>query len=282
MQVIETVPDMAGWSDSQRREGRRIALVPTMGFLHDGHLSLVRRGRELADRLVVSIFVNPAQFGPNEDFASYPRDFERDRRLLEEAGVDVLFHPSVEEMYPAGYQTYVSVEQLSRPLCGNFRPSHFRGVATVVTKLFAIVRPDLAVFGEKDYQQLLIVRRLSLDLNLGVEIVAHPTVRDQDGLALSSRNAYLDPREKKAALSLYRGLKKAESLARGGVDDGTTLRNAAREEIEKEPLARVEYVTLCDPESLREIDRLEGQAVLCVAARVGRARLIDNLRLSQG
>jgi pantoate--beta-alanine ligase len=281
MQVIETVREMADWSAAERAAGRRICLVPTMGFLHAGHLSLVRRGRELAERLVVSIFVNPAQFGPNEDFASYPRDFARDRNLLEKAGVDALFHPTVQEMYPFGYQTYVCVEALSRHLCGNFRPNHFRGVATVVTKLFAIVRPHLAVFGEKDYQQLQIVRRLSLDLNLGVEIVSHPTVRDEDGLALSSRNAYLDPLERKAALSLFRGLRKAESLAREGVRDAKRLCAAARAEIEKEPLARIEYLTLCDPESLTEVERLEGTAILCVAARIGRARLIDNLRLSE-
>lgn len=279
MRIIERVQEMQGWSEAERAAGRRIVLVPTMGFLHEGHLSLVRDGRRRGGRLVVSTFVNPAQFGPHEDFASYPRDFERDRRLLEREGVDILFHPSVEEIYPEGFQTYVEVEQLSRPLCGVSRPGHFRGVATVVAKLFNIVRPHAAIFGAKDYQQLRIIRRLAEDLNLGVEVVAHPIVREQDGLAMSSRNLYLSKEEREAALCLSRSLKKAESLVLAGEREGGRIVGAVRAEIEKEPLARLEYASLCRPDSLEEIGRVEGEALLALCVRIGKARLIDNAML---
>jgi pantoate--beta-alanine ligase len=200
---------------SPRRDGRRIVLIPTMGFLHDAHLSLVRDGKKRGDRVVVSIFVNPAQFSPNEDFAAYPRDFERDRGLLEREHADVLFHPSVPETYPEGYQTHVNVDKLSMFLCGAHRPGHFQGVATVVAKLFSIVRPDVAIFGEKDYQQLLLIRRLVLDLNFAIEIVGHPIVREADGLAMSSRNIYLSPEERQAALCLSRSLSQAACMVNG-------------------------------------------------------------------
>ncbi|TMA10511.1 MAG: pantoate--beta-alanine ligase, partial [Deltaproteobacteria bacterium] len=192
MRIVEHIEEMRSWSEAERCTGKRVVLVPTMGFLHEGHLSLVREGRKRGDRLVVSIFVNPAQFAPHEDFAAYPRDFGRDCKLLEEEGVDMLFHPAAQEMYPKGFQTYVDVEKLAPLLCGGFRLGHFRGVATVVAKLLSIVRPHVAIFGEKDYQQLQIIRRLVRDLDFAVEVVGHPTVRDRDGLALSSRNIYLD------------------------------------------------------------------------------------------
>ena len=267
---------MREWSEAERRAGRRIAFVPTMGFLHRGHLCLVRDAKARGDRLVVSIFVNPTQFGPGEDFSGYPRDFERDCALLESEGVDALFHPSVEEMYPRGGQTRVDVEPLSLSLCGASRPGHFRGVATVVTKLFNIVLPHLAVFGEKDYQQLQVIRRLVRDLSLGVEIVGHPIVREADGLAMSSRNAYLSEAERLAAVCLSRALCKAERLFKRGELSARALVRNALAEIEKEPLANVEYVRLCDAETLDEIAVIDDAAVLALAVRIGRARLIDN------
>lgn len=276
MRVIEQIREMRSWSETERREGRRIVLVPTMGFLHEGHLSLVREGRKRGELLVVSLFVNPKQFAPGEDYQSYPRDLGRDRRLLEKEGVDVLFHPSLEEIYPESYQTYVQVEGLSPLLCGAFRPGHFRGVATVVAKLFNIVRPHVAIFGSKDYQQLQIVRRMVEDLSFDIEVVDHPIVREKDGLAMSSRNAYLTQRERQAALSLSRSLRKAESLVLGGERESKRIIDAVRAEIEKEPLARVEYVQLCHPQSLEEVKKIEGETLLALAVWVGKARLIDN------
>jgi pantoate--beta-alanine ligase len=281
MQIIERIEEMSNWSEAWRRDGRRIVLVPTMGFLHEGHLSLVRNGRKRGERLVVSIFVNPAQFAPKEDFAGYPRDFERDRRLLENEAVDILFHPAVEEIYPQGYQTYVSVEELGGFLCAAQRPGHFRGVATVVAKLFNIVRPDIAVFGEKDYQQLQIIRRLVRDLNLAIEIVGHPTVRDADGLALSSRNIYLNFEERQAALCLSRALRQANCLVKKGQIAGVAIVQAARSEIDREPLAKVEYVRLCDPVTLEDLEQIRDSALLALAARIGKARLIDNAMLKR-
>ena len=281
MQIIEHIADMRDWSEAERRSGRRIAFVPTMGFLHRGHLCLVGDARARADRLVVSIFVNPTQFGPGEDFAGYPRDFERDCELLQTAGVDVLFHPSVAEMYPPGTQTGVEVERLSLPLCGALRAGHFRGVATVVAKLFNIVLPHVAVFGEKDYQQLQVIRRLVQDLSIGVEIVGHPIVRETDGLAMSSRNAYLSEAERAAAVCLSRALCKAERLFKRGDTSAQALVQNALAELKKEPLARVEYVKLCDAETLEEIDTIANPAVLALAVRIGKARLIDNRVLAR-
>jgi pantoate--beta-alanine ligase len=276
MRIIEDIADMREWSETERRAGRRIALVPTMGFLHRAHLCLARAAKTRGDRTVVSIFVNPAQFGPAEDFDSYPRDFERDCEMLESESIDVLFHPSAEEMYPQGEQTRVEVEKLSLPLCGALRPGHFRGVATVVTKLFNIVLPHVAIFGEKDYQQLQVIRRLVRDLSMGVEIVGHPIVREPNGLALSSRNAYLNEAERTAALCLSRALCKAERLFRRGERSADALLRIVSAEIEKEPLARVEYVKLCDAETLDELERIGDPAVLALAVRIGKARLIDN------
>lgn len=284
MQVIENIVMMREWSEAERCAGRRIAFVPTMGFLHRGHLSLVGDAGLRGDRLVVSIFVNPAQFGPGEDFAGYPRDFERDRHLLEQAGVDVLFRPSVAEIYPHGAQTHVEVERLSLPLCGALRPGHFRGVATVVAKLFNIVRPHVAVFGEKDYQQLQVIRRLVRDLSMSVEIVSHPIVREPDGLALSSRNAYLTAAERAAAVCLSRALCLAERLFKRGETSARAIMRKAHAELDKEPLAAVEYVKVCDAETLNDIEAIEDTAVLALAVRIGTARLIDNrvLARSQG
>ena len=276
MRVIEHIGEMQAWSERERCAGKRVALVPTMGFLHEGHLCLVREGRKSADHLVVSLFVNPKQFAPDEDYKNYPRDLKRDQKLLEAEGADVLFCPSVEEMYSKDCQTHVEAERLERLLCGAFRPGHFRGVATVVAKLFNIVRPHLAVFGLKDYQQFQVIRRMAEDLNFGVEIVGHPIVREKDGLAMSSRNAYLSAPERQAALCLNRSLEAAGSLVRRGEIAGKQILVAVRQEIEREPLARVEYVSLCDPQSLEELENIRGEALLALAVWIGKARLIDN------
>ena len=282
MRIIERIQEMQNWSESERHKESRIMLVPTMGFLHEGHLSLVRYGRQKASRLVVSIFVNPAQFSPGEDYAAYPRDPARDRELLERERVDILFCPSAAEMYSDNYQTYVEVTELSAPLCGAARPGHFQGVATVVTKLFNIARPHVAVFGQKDFQQLQIIRRLVRDLNLNVEILAHPTVRGKDGLALSSRNAYLDSAERRAASCLYRSLKIAESLVESGERTGEVVLAAVTGEIAKEPRARMEYAQLCHPESLHAVQQIEQPTLLALAVWIGKARLIDNMILRAG
>ncbi len=276
MIVIESVSDMRQWSERQRLGRQRIVLVPTMGFLHEGHLWLAREARLRGDLVVASIFVNPAQFGPGEDFATYPRDLERDRRMLEAENVDVLFHPSVAQIYPAGAQTFVEVEKLSLPLCGSMRPGHFRGVATVVAKLFNIVQPNIAIFGEKDYQQLQVIRRMVRDLSMDVEIVGHPIVREADGLALSSRNAYLTSAERQAALCLSRALCRAERLVRRGEVTAAAIINRVLADLTNEPLATVEYVKLCDVETLDEVDAVHEPALLALAVRVGKARLIDN------
>jgi pantoate--beta-alanine ligase len=276
MRIIHEIAAMQSWSENQRCRGRRLVFVPTMGFLHEGHLSLVRDAQTRGDKVIVSIFVNPAQFSPDEDFATYPRDFERDLQLLDKEAIDVLFNPSVDEIYPEGYQTSISVEKLGGLLCAAFRPGHFRGVATVVAKLFNIVRPHIAIFGCKDYQQLQIVRQLVRDLNLAVEIIAHPTVREPDGLAMSSRNAYLDPQERQAALCLSRSLRLAEALARQGERRAKIILERVTGELQKESLARIDYVSLIDAESLQDMDQLERPAVLALAVRIGKARLIDN------
>jgi pantoate--beta-alanine ligase len=251
-----------------------------MGYLHEGHLSLIRRARAECDFVVVSIFVNPLQFGPQEDYNTYPRDLNRDTRLAAEAGADVIFHPTPEEMYPAGFQTHVEVEKLSQGLCGAFRPGHFRGVATVVTKLFNIVGPDRAYFGEKDAQQLAIIRRMVRDLNLDVEIVPMPIVRESDGLALSSRNTYLSPAERRAATVLYRALVYGRDLIAAGERDGLRVRDAVRRTLESEPLvSRIDYVAVVDPDTLEEKTTLSGSVMLAVAAYIGKVRLIDNIKV---
>ena len=279
--TIQRIPEMQAWSDRARREGKRIVLVPTMGYLHEGHLSLVREGRNKGDCLVVSIFANPTQFAPSEDFESYPRDLERDIRLLTEEGVDLLFNPAAEDMYPRGYQTYVDVEEVSKPLCGAHRPGHFRGVATVVLKLFHIVKPHAAVFGLKDYQQVQVIRQMLNDLNLDVEIVACPTVREPDGLAMSSRNRYLGPAEREAALCLRSALVRAEALVRGGEHAAGRIREAVVEEIARQSLARLEYAELRAAKGLHPVEEVTGPTLLALCAWVGEARLIDNRILGE-
>ncbi len=280
MRVVESIKGMQDLSESLRRQGKVIAFVPTMGYFHKGHLKLFEEGRKRGDVLVVSLFVNPIQFGKGEDFETYPRDFERDKGLAEEAGVDVLFTPSAEEMYPEGFQTYVTVERVTKNLCGAFRPGHFKGVTTVVAKLFNIVKPHIAIFGEKDYQQLVTVRRMVKDLNMDVEVVGVPTVREDDGLAMSSRNTYLSPEERKAATLLYRALKEGERLYREGERNGRNIVKAVESVLRRESLIRIEYVKVCDPETIEDLETIEERALLALAARIGKARLIDNLLLS--
>ncbi|MBM7866443.1 pantoate--beta-alanine ligase [Heliobacterium gestii] len=277
MRLIESVREMTAWSREQVREGRTIAFVPTMGFLHEGHLTLMRRAREACDRVVVSIFVNPLQFGAGEDYEEYPRDLTRDSRLAESVGVDVLFAPTAGEMYPKGYHTAVEVDRLTEGLCGASRPGHFRGVTTVVCKLFNIVRPDVAYFGQKDAQQLAILRCMTEDLNLPVSIVGVPIVREADGLALSSRNVYLSPAERQAALVLSRSLAGARELIDQGERDAGRLRQVITEAITAEPLAAIDYVAIVDNRFIQPVDTLEGQCLIALAVRIGKTRLIDNM-----
>ncbi len=261
-----------------RGTGKKIAFVPTMGALHDGHLSLVRRARELGDLVVVSVFVNPRQFAPEEDYTRYPRDLARDTDLCIQEGVDHLFVPEAEEMYPSGYRTFVEVEGLSSILEGLSRPAHFRGVTTVVLKLLNIVKPHFAFFGQKDAQQSIIVRRMAKDLNLDVEIVVAPIVRHEDGLALSSRNAYLGPAERAAATVLSRALAKARGMVeREGVRDARAIEAALHSVLEEEPRARVDYVAVVDASTLEEVDQLSGDTLIPLAVHIGGTRLIDNV-----
>ncbi|HVZ87703.1 MAG TPA: pantoate--beta-alanine ligase [Polyangia bacterium] len=277
--VVRTAREMTAWSRAARARGERIAFVPTMGALHAGHVALLHDGRKRADRLALSIFVNPTQFGPNEDLARYPRDLPGDLAKAAGAGTDVAFVPEVAEIYPPGYQTAIEVRELSRGLDGLFRPGHFAGVATVVAKLFNIVQPDVAVFGQKDFQQLAIVRRLVTDLAMGIEIVGLPTVREPDGLAMSSRNAYLSPAERARGLSLSRALFGARDRAAAGERDAGTLVAGARAALDVD---RLDYLELCDPATLAPLAagaRIEGPAQLLVAAFIGRTRLIDNIQI---
>lgn len=277
--VIEAPAQMAAWSEAVRLAGERIAFVPTMGFLHAGHQALLAEGKRRAPKLVMSLFVNPTQFGPNEDLDRYPRDWDGDLVKAAAEGTDVVFAPKPAEMYPQGYETFVSVEGVSRGLCGDRRPGHFRGVATVVTKLFNIVRPHVAIFGEKDFQQLAVISRMVADLNMGIEIVGLPTVREPDGLALSSRNKYLDANERQRALALSRGLAAAVARHREGEVHVVSLRAAAYAEISGQ-VDRLDYLEVRDAVSLEPIDKVKGPAVILVAAHVGRTRLIDNMRLA--
>ena len=263
-------------SENLRREGNRIAFVPTMGFLHEGHLSLMRVGRKAADTLVASIFVNPAQFGPGEDFDTYPRDLERDLQLSNQEGVDIVFTPEKSQLYPENYQTYIKLDHLPHHLCGISRPVFFTGVATVVAKLFNIVKPHVVVFGEKDYQQLLIIRRMVQDLNMDIEIIGAPIVREADGLAMSSRNNYLTPEQRPAARTLYHSLNNASELVSKGVRDAARIIAEAQQIITAYPDAEIDYLTVCDPETLNNVQKIENPVLMALAVKIGSTRLIDN------
>lgn len=275
-EVIRDPAAMRARVEDLRRDGRRIAVVPTMGALHDGHLALIRHARARADVVILTIFVNPTQFGPNEDLSRYPRDEAGDLAKARPCGLDLAFCPSAAAMYPAGAQTFIEVRELQRPLCGASRPGHFAGVATIVCKLFHLTKPHLAVFGEKDFQQLAIIRRMVRDLDLDVEIQGVPIVREADGLALSSRNAYLAPDERRQALALSAGLAAAAAAYRAGERRAAALVAAARAPIEAQPAARIDYVELRDAVELSQIDTVERPAVLALAVFVGKTRLIDN------
>jgi pantoate--beta-alanine ligase len=275
-EIIREPSAMRARVEDLRRDGRRIAVVPTMGALHEGHLTLLREARKRADIVILTIFVNPTQFGPKEDLSRYPRDEAGDIAKAKTCGIDLAFCPEAPAMYPPGAQTFIEVRELQKPLCGASRPGHFAGVATVVTKLFNITKPHLAVFGEKDYQQLAIIRRMVRDLDFGIEIVGVPIVRESDGLALSSRNAYLSADDRGAALALSKGLAAAEAKLKAGERDAATLVAAARAVLEAEPRVRIDYLELRDADELTEIVKVEKRAVMAVAAFLGTTRLIDN------
>ena len=276
---MKTIGTVAGLGGELAGAARPLGLVPTMGALHDGHVALVDRARLDNSTVCATIFVNPTQFGPREDFSAYPRDMQSDLDTLERAGVDVVFAPTLEEMYPDGFDTYVDVGRVASRLEGERRPGHFRGVATVVCKLLAIIRPDRAYFGQKDAQQCVVVKRLNADLALGAEIVVVPTVREPDGLALSSRNEYLSPPERRAATVVCRALRLARSRSGEGVDDAGAIRSEMRSLIDAEPLARVEYVSIADPDTLDELEVATPGALVSLAVYVGETRLIDNVTL---
>ncbi len=280
MNILRSVAEMKAFSRERRAAGATIGLVPTMGYLHEGHLSLVRGCRANADVTVVSIFVNPAQFGPKEDLRSYPRDLERDVKMLEREGADVVFVPPDDAIYPAGYGTFVEVQGLQDKLCGRSRPGHFRGVCTIVLKLFNIVRPDVAFFGWKDAQQLIILQKMARDLDLDVRVEGLPLVRDADGLALSSRNSYLSAEERRAALVLSKGLREAEAMIRAGEKNARPIIAKLINTMGREPLARIDYLEIVSPDDLMPVERLEGGALVALAVYIGKTRLIDNIRIS--
>ena len=277
IKVINGIEAMKKLSESIRKKGSSIGLVPTMGYLHEGHMSLVRRARKECDILVVSIFVNPMQFGPKEDLKRYPRDFSRDKRLLRDAGVDVIFYPAVKQMYPEGYRTYIYVNGLSDVLCGAARTGHFRGVATVVAKLFNIVKPDTAYFGKKDFQQQVIIRKMAKDLNMDTKIVSMPIIRETDGLAMSSRNKYLSKDERKNAAVVSSALRSAKVLIGSGVRSPEKIRSAMLKLMRKIRGVKVDYISICDPNTLEEKKTIKGRTVIAAAAYIGKIRLIDNI-----
>jgi pantoate--beta-alanine ligase len=277
MEIIKKIELMQEVSDEWRRGGNIISCVPTMGFLHQGHVELLSVGREKGDRLVMTIFVNPTQFGPHEDYERYPQDTEGDLDKARSAGVDAVFMPAVEEMYPDGFQSTVTVDNITQYLCGKSRPGHFAGVTVVVAKLFNITKPHLAIFGEKDYQQLIIIKQMVRDLNMDIEIIGVPTVREKDGLAMSSRNNYLSPEERLSALSLKKGLDFAKKMVAEGERDSAKIKNAVRELILSHPFIEIDYITICDPEKLTDMENIDRPSLLALAVRVGKTRLIDNI-----
>jgi pantoate--beta-alanine ligase len=277
MKVIKSIPALKSAVRRWKSKNRTIGFAPTMGYLHEGHLSLVRASKKKADVTVVSIFVNPTQFGPKEDFRTYPRDFERDAGLLKKEGVDVLFYPDADKMYPGGYKTYVEVHDLQDKLCGRSRPGHFRGVSTVVLKLFNIVRPDYAFFGQKDAQQAIILRRMVRDLDLDVRVEVMPIVREADGLAMSSRNTYLGPDERKAGLSLSRSLRQAKMRIGAGERRPAVILSAMKEKIATETLARIDYIEAVDMDTLEPVKEISEGTLIALAVFIGKTRLIDNM-----
>lgn len=277
MRIIRNIKQMSEVSRKVRFKKKTLGFVPTMGALHEGHLSLIRQARKETDFVVVSIFVNPTQFGPKEDFKRYPRKIKRDARLCRKEGVDIIFYPSVKDMYPAGYKTYCLVCELSEGLCGEFRPGHFKGVTTVVMKLFNIVSPDVAYFGQKDAQQAIIIKKMVSDLNIPVKIKVMPTVREKDGLALSSRNSYLSQKERKDAVVLYQALNLARRLIRQGERDSSDIILRMRRLINKKKTAKVQYISIVNADDLRPVDKIKAKTLIAQAVWMGKTRLIDNI-----
>ena len=276
MEIVSTVKEVRDRVKAWKKEGKQVGLVPTMGYLHEGHKSLIDKAVAENDAVVVSVFVNPMQFGPTEDLASYPRDLEADAKLCEAAGASLIFHPEPEEMYKDGFCSFVDMNGLTNALCGLSRPVHFRGVCTVVNKLFNIVQPDKAYFGEKDAQQLAVIKRMVTDLNMDIEIVGCPIIREADGLAKSSRNTYLNAEERQAALVLNRSLKAGKALVDAGETRACVIKSAITAEIEKEPLARIDYVDVVDFDTITPVEKLEGSILVAIAVYIGKTRLIDN------
>jgi len=280
IQVIRSIEEIQTRSDTLRRQGKTIVFVPTMGFLHEGHLSLLEQGRGLGDDLVLSIFVNPTQFGEGEDLDSYPQNMEKDLDLARGVGVDAVFTPAKEDIYGKWYQTYVTLEQLPHHLCGLSRPVHFRGVATVVTKLFNMVKPHIAIFGEKDFQQLAVIRQMVRDLNYDIDIRGAAIVREQDGLAMSSRNAYLTDEQRPVARCLYASLQEAKEMVKKGEKNAAAIMDSVTSYIHSHPGTNVDYVSICDPETLEDADRVDRPLLMAIAVQIGKCRLIDNVILS--
>ena len=267
---------MQSYSESLRLQGKRIAFVPTMGYFHEGHLSLMKEAKKMADCVVVSIYVNPAQFGPKEDFSKYPRDLERDLKMAESVNVDVIFYPLDDEIYPADYQTYVDVEKVTQNLCGISRPGHFRGVTTICLKLFNIVKPHIAIFGKKDFQQFSSIKRMVYDLNLDLQIIGITTLREADGLAMSSRNSYLNKNERSSALTLLTALKLAQKLYSGGERKASVIINEVKKLIKKADYTDIDYVKICETNTLKDVKEIKSQSIIVLAVQVGKTRLIDN------
>lgn len=281
IRVIESIKEMQSHSESLRLSGKRISFVPTMGYFHEGHLSLMKEARKMADCVVVSIYVNPTQFGPKEDFSKYPRDFERDAQMAQSVGVHVIFFPSNQEMYPSAYQTYVDVEKVTQNLCGMSRPGHFRGVTTICCKLFNIVKPHSAIFGKKDFQQLAAIKRMVADLNLDLEIIGLPTFREPDGLAMSSRNVYLSKEERLSALTLIGALKLTQKLYAEGERNAVKIIKQAQKLIKSAEFTDIDYIKICDTATLEDVNEIKGEVVMALAVKVGKTRLIDNSVLGE-
>ncbi len=279
IKVVDKIKDMQTLSSNVRKEGRIIAFVPTMGALHEGHLSLIRKAKEKGEFLVVSIFVNPSQFGPDEDYKKYTRDLEGDLRKIKEIGVDVVFSPDINEIYPDGFETYVEVQELQKPLCGQFRPGHFKGVATVVLMLFNIVKPDIVIFGEKDYQQLKIIQKMARDLHLEVEVVGLPIIREDDGLALSSRNVYLSKKEREQARALSEALGEIRMRFNQGQNDISDLIHEGREVLNKSLIHDIDYLEIRNGNTLECKEEAKSGDLVALAAKIGHTRLIDNIKL---
>jgi len=276
MEVINKIVDMQKQSEGLRLSGEKIGLFPTLGFLHEGHLELIRQGRKISDKLVMSLFVNPTQFGPNEDLDKYPRDMDGDISKAEKEGVDIVFAPSADEMYPDGFQSNVTIKRITQFLCGKLRSGHFEGVTTVVAKLFNIVKPHFAIFGQKDFQQLAVIKRMVKDLNMDVQIIDVPTVRESDGLAMSSRNKYLSPEERKSALCLKQASDDAIEMVQGGERNTQTILSSIKKLILSYPFTNIEYLDICDPVTLEDINPIKTESLLAMAVKVGSTRLIDN------